>query len=54
MKAGDIVEWRGVNKVHRGVATESEDGRLYVRMDNGHSFSLDDLRHSKSVKVIER
>lgn len=53
MKAGDIIEWRGVNKVLRGVITESENGRFHVKMDNGHTFPLNDLCHSMSAKLIE-
>lgn len=51
MKKGDIVEWRGVDRVHRGRVTQSEDGETLVLMDNGHTFSLDDLRFSSSLRV---
>lgn len=52
MKQGDIIEWKGVNITHRGVVAMSEDGTLYVKMDNGHSFPFNDISHSKSLKVI--
>lgn len=53
MKEGDIIEWRGVNKVHHGTVTKSENGEFYVRMDDGHTFSLSDLRYGKSSRLIE-
>ena len=53
MKEGDIIEWKGVNIYHRGTLTQTEEGRWIVRMDNGHSFPLDDLRNSKSLREYE-
>lgn len=53
MKEGDIIEWRGLNKTLRGRVAKSENGEFYVKMGNGHTFSLNDLRYSRSVKLIE-
>ena len=58
MKVGDIIEWRGVNRVHRGKViknniSSSEDEVYFCRLDNGKVFPLKDLRHSKSAKLIE-
>lgn len=43
MQAGDIIEWRGVNTLHIGTVTQSEEGELVVIMQNGKSFPLDNL-----------
>lgn len=59
MKEGDIIEWRGLNKTYRGVIVKCdpvfphEEG-LILRMDNGKTFPLKDLRHAKSAKLIEK
>lgn len=53
MRDGDIIEWRGLNRCHRGRVTISENGELRVMMDDGHTFSLNDLLPSKSLKVVE-
>lgn len=58
MKVGDIIEWRGVNRVHRGKViknniSSSEDEVYLCLLDNGKVFPLKDLRHSKSAKLIE-
>lgn len=53
MKAGDIIEWRGANKTHHGTLTQNEKGEWVVRMENGHAFSLNDLRFSRSAKLIQ-
>lgn len=52
MKDGDILEWRGVNRIHRGRVTQSEEGELRVLLADGHSFLLKDLLSSKSLKKI--
>ena len=31
MKEGDIIEWRGVNKTHRGKVIRNDSGSLSVR-----------------------
>lgn len=61
MKVGDVIEWRGVNRVHRGKVIinpnkeiSSPENEAYLcQMDNGKVFPLKDLRYSKSAKLIE-
>lgn len=58
MKVGDIIEWRGVNRVHRGKVIEnnissSVDEAYLCQLDNGKVFPLNDLRFSKSAKLID-
>ena len=53
MKPGDIIEWRGLNKVHQGVVEMDSQGEFIVRMANGRTFSLNDLRYSKTAKLIQ-
>ena len=58
MKVGDIIEWRGVNRVHRGKVikhniSSSEDEVYLCQLDNGKVFPLKDLRYAKSAKLIE-
>lgn len=53
MKEGDIIEWRGVNKNHRGKVIRNESGEVVCQMDNGKTFPLKDLQFAKSAKLIE-
>ena len=61
MKSGDIIEWRGVNKVQRGKVIvnpncenpSSVDEAYLCQMDNGCIFPLKDLRYARSAKLIE-
>lgn len=53
MKPGDIIEWRGLNKVHQGVVVLDEDGTFLVKTKDGHTFSLNDLRYGKESKLIQ-
>lgn len=55
MKEGDIIEWRGANRMHRGKVIKSDISSegFIVRLDNGKNFSLKDLRYSKSIRLIE-
>ena len=55
MKEGDIIEWRGVNKIHRGnvVRCETNPEGYIIRMDNGCTFQLKDIRRARSAKLIE-
>ena len=61
MKPGDIIEWKGVNKVHIGKVIvnpncenpSSVDEAYLCQMDNGKTFSLADLRYGKSTRLIE-
>ena len=55
MKEGDIIEWRGANRIHRGKVIKSDTSSegFIVRLDNGKTFPLKDLRHSRSAKLIE-
>lgn len=57
MKEGDIIEWRGANRIYRGKViksdTSSDSEGFIVRLDNGKTFPLKDLRHSRSAKLIE-
>ena len=55
MKEGDIIEWRGLNKTHQGKVIKSDispEGFI-VRLDNGCTFPLKDLRYARSAKLIE-
>ena len=55
MKEGDIIEWNGVNRIHRGKVIKSDtdtEGYL-VKLDNGCTFPLKALRRSRSAKLIE-
>ena len=52
MKKGDILEWRYVNGVCRGIVTESEYGQLIIRVDDKTAFPLKDISNSKSLRVI--
>lgn len=54
MKEGDIIEWKGVNKVMTGRIIEVVANEFVCQLDNGCTFSLNDLRHSKSAKLIEK
>lgn len=53
MREGDIIEWRGLNKTHRGKVVLDESGEFVCRMDNGKTFPLRDLRYAKSAKLIQ-
>lgn len=55
MKEGDIIEWRGVNRIHRGklIKSDTSSEGFIVRLDNGKTFPLKDLRFAKSAKLIE-
>ena len=55
MKEGDIIEWKGVNRIHRGkvVRCETNTEGYIIRMDNGCTFQLKDIRRSRSAKLIE-
>lgn len=55
MKPGDIIEWRGANKIYRGKVIKSDTSSegFIVRLDNGKTFPLKDLRYGKSTRLIE-
>lgn len=50
---GDIIEWKGANKIHRGKVIH-KDGEMLCMMENGKTFQLSDLRYSKSAKLIKK
>jgi hypothetical protein len=52
MRKGDILEWRAVNGICRGIVTESENGELICRVDDKTAFPLKDLLDSFSLKVV--
>ena len=52
MKIGDTLGWRGVNKDHHGIITQSEQGDLVVVMDGGNTLPLEDLLGSTSFRVL--
>lgn len=52
-KEGDIIEWRGVNKIHQGKVI-LKDGEMLCIMENGKAFPLKDLRFSRSAKLIRK
>lgn len=51
MKIGDILEWKTINTICRGVVTESGSGELIIRVDDKTAFRLKDISLS-SVRVI--
>ena len=53
MKEGDIIEWKGVNRTHRGKVILKESGEFVCQMETGKTFPLKDLRYAKSAKLIE-
>lgn len=53
MKEGDIIQWEGKNGILQGKVVLSNSGQFIVKMDNGHTFSLNDLRFSRSAKLIQ-
>lgn len=55
MKEGDIIEWRGANRIHRGMVIKSDASLegFIVKLDNGCTFQLKDLRYARSAKLIE-
>ena len=53
MKEGDIIEWRGLNKINRGKVIRNESGEIVCQLDNGKTFPLKDLQFAKSAKLIE-
>ena len=55
MKPGDIIEWRGANRIHRGKVIKSDTSSegFIVRLDNGRIFPFKDLRFAKSARLIE-
>ena len=52
MRIGDTLGWRGVNKDHHGIITQSEKGDLVVLMADGNSLPLEDLLGAKSFRVF--
>ena len=55
MKEGDIIEWKGANRIHRGKVIKSDispEGFI-VKLDNGCAFQLKDLGYARSAKLIE-
>ena len=55
MKEGDIIEWKGANRVDRGKVIKSDTSPegFIVRLDNGCTLQLKDLRYARSAKLIE-
>lgn len=52
MKEGDILEWKAVNGITRGVLVKSSNGQWLCKVDDRTTFPLKDLRNSKSIKYI--
>ena len=55
MKEGDIIEWKGANRIHRGKVIKSDispEGFI-VRLDNGCTVQLKDPRYARSATLIE-
>lgn len=46
MKIGDILEWKTINTICRGV-TESGSGELIIRVDDHTAFRLKDISSFK-------
>ncbi len=53
MKEGDIIEWRGANRIHWGKVIRGESGEFVCQLKTGKIFPLKDLRYAKSAKLIE-
>ena len=55
MKEGDIIEWRGANRIHRGkvIKSDASPEGFIVKLDNGCTFQLKDLRYSSTGRRIE-
>ena len=51
MKEGDILEWRTVNGICRGMVTKSENGHLICKVDSKTAFPLKDIL-SKSLRIV--
>lgn len=43
MEKGDILEWKTINKICRGIVTESENGHLIIKVDDRTAFRLEDI-----------
>lgn len=52
MKKGDILEWRCVNGISRGIVTERGNGELICKVDDKTAFPLKDLLNSPSLKIV--
>ena len=52
MKKGDILEWKYVNGICRGIVTESEYGQLICKVDDKTAFPLKDISTSNSLKIV--
>ena len=52
MKEGDILEWKVVNGICRGIVTKSENGQLICKVDDRTSFPLQDVSISKSLRIV--
>ena len=55
MKERDIIEWKGANRIYQGKVIKSDispEGFI-VRLDNGCTFQLNDVRYARSAKLIE-
>ena len=55
IKDVDFIEWKGANRIHRGKVIKSDispEGFI-VRLDNGCTFQLKDLRYARTAKLIE-
>ena len=55
MNEGDIIEWKGANRIYQGKVIKSDispEGFI-VRLDNGCTFQLKDVRYARSAKLIE-
>lgn len=52
MEAGEILEWKTINGICRGIVTESENGHLICKVDDKTAFPLKDILTSQSLKKI--
>lgn len=52
MKEGDILEWKAVNGICRGIVTKSENGQLVCKVNDRTAFLLKDLLNSRSIRII--
>lgn len=51
VKEGDVLEWNAVNGPKRGYAVMT-GGDIAVFVDDEHSFALDDLIRTPSLRVV--
>lgn len=52
VEPGDILEWKTISGICRGIVTESENGHLICKVDDKTAFPLKDI--SSAAKVNKK